>query len=126
MRAAIGGDEAVFIDPVGARVAVGQALVDHMLADARRQDGREIYFPLIPELIEDPAEIWVGFAASAVSGRVALRRRYVKLIQIERNRTLGLVADLDGGRWAGITFFRGGPAGEMSGLRSGLRIFDRE
>ena len=126
MRAAIGGDEAIYTDPIGGRVAVGQALVDHMLADARRLDGREIYFPLIPELIEDPAEIWVGFAVSAVSGRVALRRCYVKLIEIERNRTLGLVADLDGGRWSGFTFFRGRDTDLETTLRSGLRIFVKQ
>ncbi len=125
LRSAIGGDEAIFTDPIGGRVSVGQALVDHMLADAKRLDGREIYFPLIPELIEDPAEIWAGFAASAVSGRVALRRRYVKLIDLGQKQTLGLVADLDGGNWSGFTFFRGAPTGERSGLRSGLRTFQK-
>ena len=107
----------------GSRLSVGQAIVDHMLVRGGRLDGREAFFPLIPGLIEKPAEIWVGFAASTASGRVALRRRYVKLIRLDRTQTLGLIADLDGNRWSGFNFFRGRPAGQMSRLRQGLRIY---
>ncbi|MEQ8318757.1 MAG: phage minor head protein [Rhodospirillales bacterium] len=123
LRSALGADEKIFTDPIGGRVSVGQALVDHMLGDPTRLDGREAYFPLIPELIETPAEIWAGFAASRVSGRVSLRRRYVKLLDMGRNQTLGLVADLDGGYFSGITFFRGN-ARNVAALRAGLRIFE--
>lgn len=119
---AIGGDEAIFADPAGERVAVGQAIVDHLLRSGRA-DGREAFFPLIPELIEDPHEIWVGFAASRISGRVLMRRRYVKLFDLGRDRFAGLVADIDGGRWAGYTFF---PGGRRPGrLRTGLRVYQK-
>ncbi len=123
LRNAIGGDEKIFTDPIGGRVSVGQALVDHMMGDRSRLDGREAYFPLLPELIETPAEIWAGFAVSSVSGRVSLRRRYVKLLDMGRNQTLGLIADLDGGYFSGITFFRGN-ARNVAALRAGLRIFE--
>ena len=123
LRDAIGGDQKIFTDPIGGRVSVGQSLVDHMLGDQSRLDGREAYFPLIPELIQAPAEIWVGFAASKVSGRVSLRRRYVKLLNMGRSQTLGLIADLDGGYFSGITFFRGN-ARSLAALRTGLRIFE--
>lgn len=121
---ALGSEEAVFTDPMGARVAVGPAIVDHMIEKTARLDGREAFFALIPELIEDPSEIWAGFAASVVSGRVALRRRYVKLFDIGKDRTLGLVADLDGGRWSGYTLYRGNMRG-LKNLRSGLRIYEK-
>lgn len=122
LRDAIGGDEAVFVDPTGARVQVGQAVVDHLVGAASRRDGREVFFPMIPELIEAPAEIWIGFARSVESGRVLLRRRYVKVIRTEKNRALALVADADGGVWSGFTFFRGRPR-SLDNLRSGVRIF---
>jgi hypothetical protein len=122
LRSAIGGDEAILTDPAGERVLVGQALVDHMVADASRMDGREAFFPLIPELIEKPAEIWVGFARSEVSGRVDLRRRYVRLFDLGRSQTVGLVADLDGNVWSGLTFFRG-QVRNLQNLRMGLRVF---
>lgn len=58
------------------------------------------------------------------AGFVAVvRRRYVKLFDLGKERALGLVADLDGGRWAGVTFFRGNVR-NLRNLRTGLRIFD--
>ena len=121
LRRAIGGDGAVFEDPTGARVEVDQSLVDHILAGDSPWTGREAYFPLIPELIERPQEIWVGFAESAVTGKVAARRRYVRLVRLARDTVIGLVADMDGGYWSGLTFFRGNRRG-LNSLRSGLRI----
>ena len=124
MRSAIGGDEATFVDPMGSRVNVNQSIVDHILEDAaKRHDGREQYFPLIPEAIEKPAEIWVGFSASKETGRVWVRRRYTKMVSTPKGRTIGIVADLDGGRWAGLTFFRGRTPAR---LRTGLRIYAAE
>lgn len=124
LRRALGGDEAIFTDPTGARTVVGQAIVDHMLADRLRFDGREAYFPFIRELVETPAEIWVGFARDLKSGRVSIRRRYVKLLRIKDDRHVTLVADQVGGQWAGMTFFRGG-VDYLDTLRSGLRIYQR-
>ena len=126
MRSAIGGDEATFVDPMGNRVNVNQSIVDHILEDAaKRHDGREAHFPLIPEAIEKPAEIWVGFSASKETGRVWVRRRYTRVVRTDKGRTVGMVADLDGGRWAGITFFRGRLSG-LKNLRTGLRIYADE
>lgn len=124
LRSAIGGDEKVFADPTGERVHVSQALVDHMLQGVLRRDGREVFFPFIPELIEDPAEIWVGFARDRDTGRVALRRRYAKLVDLGKNRTLGFVADVDGGEWSGLTFYPGEPK-DLKKLRWGLRVFGK-
>lgn len=122
LRSAIGGDGAIFADPTGGRVNITQAIVDHMLEKPGRLDGREAFFPFIREVVEDPAEIWVGFAQSSQSGRVALRRRYVKLLELGKDTTLGIVADADGGQWSGVTFFRGGVSG-MNALRQGVRAY---
>lgn len=123
LRQALGGDQRVLTDPARGRVSVGQAIVDHILADpATRWDGRDAMFPLIPELVEDPSEIWIGFARSDESGRVAIRRRYVKLLDLGKGKTIGLVADADGGSWSGMTFFRG-DARYLATLRSGVRVY---
>ncbi|MEJ0012801.1 MAG: phage minor head protein [Bauldia sp.] len=124
LRQAIGGDEAVLTDPAAGRVRVSQAIVDHLLADAGRRDGRERYFGLIPGIVEDPAEIWIGWAIDVITGRVGLRRRYVKLVDIGGGRIVGLVADADGGEWSGLTFFRGRADGALR-LRSGRLIYRR-
>ena len=120
---ALGADQVILADPTGTRVEIGQALVDHMLAKPDRQDGRERYFPLLPELVTDPDEIWVGFAEAA-SGKVAMRRRYVSYLELARDTVVGLVSDVDGGRWSGATFFRGA-WNALNNLRAGLRIFTR-
>jgi len=122
LRLAIGGDDVTFTDPSGETVSVSQAIVDHMLEKPGRQDGREAFFPFIPDLVTDPQEIWIGFAASDESGRVSLRRRYVQYLQLGKDRVLGLVADADGNRWSGLTFLRGGQSA-FGNLRSGLRIY---
>lgn len=121
LRTALGGEAATLSDPTGTRVRVTQALVDHILeAPERRWDGREAFFPLIPELIESPAEIWVGFARGP-SGRIALRRRYLALLDLGRQRSVGIVADAEGGLWSGLTFFRGDPR-YLARMRTGLRV----
>ena len=121
-RDAFGGDERIFTDPAGDRVAITQGLVDHMLDSPSRIDGREALWPLIPELIEQPQEIWAGFATDPETKRVHLRRRYVKLLQLDRKRAIGLIADVQDGYYQAVTFFRG-KQNALPRLRRGLRVF---
>ncbi len=125
LERALGGEHAELVDPTGTPVLVTQALVDHMLEAEERQDGREAYFPFIGELVEDPYEIWINFAQSEASGRVAIRRRYVKAIEIAKNVLLGMVAELDQSHWAAFTFFRGNLRG-ANALRRGRLLWTRE
>lgn len=123
LREVLGGvDGQLFHDPTEAIVAVTQALVDHFMEDpAKRLPGRVEYLPLLPELVTDPEEIWIGFARSEISGRVGLRRRYVKLVDIGRRRTLGLICDVDGRVVSGLTFFVNRSASDA--LRSGYLVY---
>jgi len=125
LRQALGADEAILTDPAGEAISLGQAIVDHMITDAARIDGRESYFPFLADLITAPQEIWVGFAEDEASGQVSLRRRYVKYFLIGKRRVLGLIADSDGNRWSGMTFFRG-TTGALKNLRTGLRVYRAE
>ena len=97
-------------------------------APARQRGGQERYFPFIPEPIEDLAEVWVGFAENAATGRVAVRRRYMRAIEPcgRSNRRAGdPVTDLNNGLWAGITLFCGN-AQLPRRMCEGLRIYERE
>lgn len=125
LRAAIGGEEVGFRDPAGETTMVTQAICDHILEDETRWDGREAYFPFIPELMEDPYEIWVSFARSELSGRVAIRKKYVKAIRLDRNRILGLYAETRDGLWESGNFFRGGLTG-AGNLRKGRLLYGRK
>lgn len=122
LRDAIGGDEAIFVDPTGERVSITQALADHWLERGRQLDGREAYLPFLREVIERPQEIWVGFGRSSDSGRVLMRRRYVRIFQLSKKRSISLITDLDGGIFSGFTFF---PAdtGYARRMRRGLRVY---
>ena len=121
-REAIGGDEAVFEDPLGGHVMLSQAIVDHFADRPHDLSARTQFFPLLPGLIEDPSEIWVGFATNRITGQVFIRRRYLRVIELPNNKSLAIVADQDGGRWAGLTTFIGG-ATKAPRVRTGLRIF---
>ena len=122
LRDSIGGDAAEFDDPTGQTVRVTQGLVDHMLADPKRLNGREQYFPFIPELIEKPYEVWGNFEVNKKSGRVRMRKRYVKGIDIGKKRSVVLVADQVGGLWTGLTIFRGRLSG-LANVRKGRLMY---
>ncbi len=126
LKAALGGDEVILTDPTGARVQLGQAIADHWLENPSRQDGRERYFPLLPEIVTNPAEIWLGFARDEATGEVHLRRRYIKVIDLGGGRLLGLVTDADGRMWSGLTFFRSNNLAALKSLRLGMRLWVRE
>jgi SPP1 gp7 family putative phage head morphogenesis protein len=127
LRKALGGESAVFKDPLGAEVMIGQALADHIAeSKARLIDGREEYFPLLGEVIEAPAEIWVSWARDNASGRMLLRRRYAKLFNLTKSRTLSIVCDVDNGRWAGFTAFAGDKARPPAGVRQGRMLYRRK
>jgi len=123
---ALGGTSAVFRDPAGGATSVTDAIVEHMLEKQdTRWDGREMYFPFIPELIETPAEIWIGFAKSEISGRVGIRKRYVKAVDIGKNRVLGLWAETSGGHWVANGFFTGKQTA-LNNLRKGNLLWRRK
>jgi len=126
LRRAVGGDSVSIADPTGERTLITQGIVDHVLAKSdKRWDGREEYFPFIRELLEEPYEIWVNFARSEVSGRVGLRKKYVKVIRLDKNRLLGLYAEIQDGVWVSGDFFRGGMTA-ANNLRKGKLLYGRE
>lgn len=124
LRSAIGGDTATLRDPTGSPVRVTQAIVDHMLKVPGRQDGREAFFPFLREVVEAPAEVWVGFARRE-DGKIGVRRRYVRYLRIGKDRVLGVVADARGGHWTGLTTYRGSITGAAN-LRRGRLAYRRE
>jgi hypothetical protein len=125
LREAVGGDSVFLKDPIGGQVCVNQAIADHIAEASKRWDGREAYFPLIPELIQDPYEIWLNFAQNEVSGRVAVRKKYVKAVRISKNLVIGLFAEEQDGLWVSGTFFRGGLTG-AGNLRKGRLLYARD
>lgn len=121
---AIGGEEAIWTDPIGGRVSATPAIVDHLLAKKNAAEiGRAAYWPFMRELVESPQEIWIGFARDEATGRVVLRRRYVKLVELEKDRIVAMVADEEAGQWQALTMFAGRPRNELDRLRRGVLAY---
>ena len=115
--------EGVYTDKLGDYVNVTPAVAEHILAKPEtRWDGREQYLPLIPDVIKNPQEVWVGFMQFADSARVFLRKRYVKAYQIEKGRVVGVLVDAVKGQMVAIDVIRSeNPRGGR--LRSGRLIY---
>jgi len=117
-----GGKAMTVTDPTGAIVEVNGAIVDHWLEDAKRT-GRERYLPFLQETIEDPFEIWVGFARNELTGKVYLRRRYVKALQLDKGKYVSVVFDAIGGQWLSYNAFFGNSTSK--GQRAGRLLWGR-
>ncbi|WP_158302899.1 PBECR2 nuclease fold domain-containing protein [Syntrophus aciditrophicus] len=114
--------EGIYRDKMGDSVSVTTAIADHIAGDEQRWDGREQYLPLIPDILENPQEIWVGFMQFVDSGRVYLRRRYVKAYDVGKGRVAGIVADTIKGQTIAFDVIRSeNPSGGR--LRSGRLIY---
>jgi len=123
LRAAV--PEGIYQDNMGCRVSVTQAVADHIIEDRKRWDGREQYLPLIPDILENPQEIWVGFMQFTDSGRIYLRRRYVKAYEVEGGRVVGVLADTVNEQLIAFDIIRShDPTGGR--LRSGRLIYPEE
>lgn len=124
LHRSIGGNEAIFADPLGQRVSITDAVVDDLLAKPQADAMSEAsYWPYIRELVEAPQEIWVGFVKDKVTGRVALRRRYVKVLQLGQGRVITLVSDEQGGFWQALTSFADPASSQLAKLRGGVLAY---
>ncbi len=126
MHKVIGADKKIFTDPIGGKIELNASLTEHLLENPNRlKDRRERYFPLLPELIEDPSEIWVSFIADTKTGKVAMRRRYIKMFQLDNRHTLSVIVDQDNHQWSALTIFERDQDKHLEGIRKGLRLYKK-
>lgn len=86
LRAILGGEERAYSWGGGSVLANAETLSRHM-PPARSQ-----YLPLLPELLEDPEEVWLAFERHRGTGMVVLRQRLIRVVRVEPDRTLLAVA----------------------------------
>lgn len=99
LKKIIGGDEKIYKLADGSAVKViSEKLGQHLPVN------RTPYLPFLPELLENPAEIWVAFERDKINGKFALRKRLVKVLEYRNGRGLALVANAEGGEMLGWTF----------------------
>ena len=61
------------------------------------------YIPLLRDVIGDPQELWLSFEQNTESGKVALRQRLVKAVQVAKDRAVEIVVQVEGGLLQALT-----------------------
>lgn len=116
----IGGAEAAYTLPSGDVVTVdAAALAGHVPAN------RGIYIPFLPELLQDPYEVWLAFEQHQGTGRVEMRLRTVKIVENEKKGNLVCVTQAVRGRLEAWTFVPSDRANQLNRSRVGMLLFGR-
>lgn len=118
---AIGGREGIFRAADGSTLGVSAADLGRHL-----DLGRAPFLPLIKETIEDPFEIWLSFERHQATGRVVLRKRFVKAVRLASDRFALLVAQTAKGRFEAYTFLTTRDASYVQKQRAGTIIYRRD
>jgi len=117
---AIGGKRSVISTPDNDSIIVSGYLFDHLPLD-----GREAYFPLIRPVLEDPFEIWLMPVKGDKTGRIMMRKRFIRFFEDEKRRHLMLVGEYQQGSFVGYTFFRGERPDYFNRQRKGWLLYGR-
>lgn len=100
---------AIWRDPSGGIVVIDRSLFERRTPDGTvigskaQKYGRHRYMRLLADAIKAPDEIWADWAETP-SGP-ALRRSYLRRIQIEKNKALFVLFGWTPRGWAGVTTF---------------------
>ena len=117
---AIGGESVVINTPDKDSIILSDYLFDHL-----SMDGREAYFPLIRPVLEDPFEIWLMPMKGEKTGRIVMRKRFIRFFQDDKRRHVMLTGEYQGGTCVGYTFFRGDIEGYYQKQRQGWLLYGR-
>jgi len=117
---AIGGPIAALPMPTGDTVAIdAAALAAHLPAD------QASFAPFLSELVNDPAEIWLRFERHKGTGRVVLRQRLIKLLQLDKRRRLLMVLQASGGSLDAFTVLQDSDRDYLQSQRVGRLLWSR-
>ena len=117
----IGGQEDFFLTADGAPVLLSVDTLMHI------QPRRSTFVPLIPELLSDPFEVWMDFEEHEATGRVELKKRYLKRVDTgERETGILMVVQVVKGQLAGLTFIPAERGKYLNNIRRGKLVWARE
>ena len=117
----IGGQEDFFLTADGAPVLLSVDALMHI------QPRRSTFVPLIPELLSDPFEVWMDFEEHEATGRVELKKRYIKLVQAgPREQGLYIIVQVVKGQFTGWTFVPASSQSVLNNQRRGKLVWSRK
>ena len=115
---AIGGKEVLLQDAAGEPMSLSDYLFDHL-----KMDGREAYFPVLPDVVENPYEIWLSPERHIPSGRIVIRKKYLKAYVDAKERHGILVGESCATTWEGYGFVRSGEVEYLEKQRRGWLLY---
>jgi len=121
---ALGGRATTLRDPLNEPFEAGARLGEYLLQD-KRLDGREAYLPLLPDVVQNPYEVWLSPEIGEKSGRVVFRKRYVKGYQDNKRRHMVVVADSCGTFGEGWNMVYSDTANYARNQRRGWLLYGR-
>lgn len=116
----IGGKERIFTLPDGSRVLVDAASLGGHIDPARAS-----WLPFLPELLEDPFEVWLAFERHKGTGKVELRKRLIKVVETDKG-ALTLSAQANKGRLEAWTFIPSDKPKQLERSRVGKLLYGRK
>ncbi len=120
LRGILGSEEQVF-DVLGRPVLVNaERLAEHVKLD------RSEFLPYITEALQDPYEVWLTFERHRATGRVALRMRVIKGIDVGKGKGIVIVFNAIRGVLEAWTFIAITRARGINKKRRGDLLFGRE
>ncbi|MCE9679607.1 head morphogenesis protein [Shewanella sp. AS1] len=118
------GEEAIVSGPTNSLSVYinSAALVEHLSKDLHRSR----FIPLLTDVIATPQEVWAAFEKHLGTGKVALRLRYIKVVNIGKNKSLLLVAQVVKGRIEAWTFIPLTPGSYLNKQRRGSLLYSAD
>jgi hypothetical protein len=117
----MGAAERIYTLPAGSRILVNApALANHIDLE------RSPYLPLLPEVLEDPYEIWLAFEQHQGTNKVVLRQRLVKVVRLDKERGLLVTAQARNGLLEAWTMIPTSKIGYIGKQRYGTLLWGRK
>ena len=124
----LGGEEKVFsFTSNGFRYDLlvnAASLIKHLEENANMH--RTPFLPMIPEVLQAPQEIWMRFDRHKGTGKVVLRQRVIKRIDLGKKDGMLIVFDANGGNLEAWTVMPITPGNYMNNQREGKLMYRRE
>jgi hypothetical protein len=124
IRKVLGGEEKVF--PVGDGDWRLPVLVNAETLAHHLEMGRAPFISLLPELLQDPFEVWLAFERHKGTGKVALKTRIIKGVQIRDKRLLLVAQSNEKGMMEAWTFMPLPNEKYLNNQRQGRLIYARK
>lgn len=117
----MGGEERIYTLPSGGKMLVNaESLASHVDLD------RTPYLPLLPEVLEDPFETWLSFERHKGTGKVVLRQRLIKLVQLDKDRGVLVTAQAKNGMLEAWTLVPTSDRNYLNRQREGKLLWGRK